>query len=62
MDGYCFLRFGDFYFDGIYETQSYTEAYNQYKVAAEAPETSPIVSAHAYFNLGYITSLGLGRE
>jgi TPR repeat protein len=62
MDGYSFLRFGDFYYEGIYEKQSYSEAYNQYKIASEAPETNSVIQAHAYFNMGYIMALGLGRK
>lgn len=61
MDGYCFLRFGDFYYEGETEDQDYVEAYNQYRVASEAPDTPAVIQAHAYFNMGYIMALGLGK-
>ena len=43
MDGYCYLRYGDFYYDGKSEEQNYLEAYNQYKIASEAPETPAVI-------------------
>lgn len=60
-DGYCYLRYGDFYYHGVYEEQNYLNAFNQYSYAADAPETPTVIKAHAYFNLGYMASLGLGK-
>jgi TPR repeat protein len=61
QEGYCYLRTGDFFYYGIYEEESYQEAYQNYLAAADITDSPDVIQAYAFFNLGYMNAIGIGR-
>ncbi|EAS02454.2 Sel1 domain protein (macronuclear) [Tetrahymena thermophila SB210] len=65
QSGYSNLRLGDYFYYGINVKQSYSKAYQYYKLAAEKKDSNIIdqvsyIQAQGYFNLAYMEQLGQG--